>query len=178
MLPYRPVTPMSPLKLICGRKRLVSVILILFRAGARARVHLFQFVQRKGRLLGILPAKIIVKIRKIGFSFMKLGNYKPHLVSPIAQMHVPYRVMTHKSYDSLHALTYHCGAQMPDMQRFCHIRASVVDDNGLFLRGRLCPELYAFGHFKKIRRQKLRRHSHIYKTRCGGGDVSYALTVF
>ena len=104
MLPDGPAAPVSVLQEVGGMKRPLPVLFILFGPCAGRRIDLLQFSDGKGRLRGIVPLIILLKIRKVRLALLKLGDNKPHLIAPVAQMDVSQHLVPHPAGDPFHTL--------------------------------------------------------------------------
>lgn len=97
--------------------------------GACLGVDFLQLGDRKGRFFGILARIIGVKVAKLGALRLHLRNDQTHLQTPVAEMNVADDMVSEEAIDALDGLSDDGAAQVSDMQRLCHVRSAVVDDN-------------------------------------------------
>ena len=83
----------------------LSVILMLLRICARCGIDFLQLTDRKRRFLRVLSLKLLVKIRQLRFSLLKLCDDQSHLISPVAQMDIADHLVSFKPGDPLHAFS-------------------------------------------------------------------------
>ena len=165
MIPDRAVSPVSVLKEIGRMQCFFSVFFVLFRISACRRIDLFQLADRKRRFFRILSLKTFVKIRELRLTFLELRNDQTHLVSPVSEMYIPDHLISFETDDTFNTLTDDRRAQVPHMERLCHIRAAVVDHNSPGVLLILNPQLRLSCHLIQIRRRALGRKLQIDKSR-------------
>ena len=68
-----------------GFRVVLGILLALSRGKG---IDLLEIGDRKGRLLGILPGKAVIKVRKVRLPVFQLRDHKAHLQTPVAEVDV------------------------------------------------------------------------------------------
>ena len=110
-------------------KRLFSVIIMLLRICTCCRINLFQFTDRKWCFFRICSFKVLIKIWKFRFTLLQLCDDQTHLISPVSQMDISCYIISFKTDNTFNALSDDRRTKMSDMQRFCHVRSAVINNN-------------------------------------------------
>ena len=146
MVPDRPVSPVPVLQKIGGMQGFLPVRLVFFGLLAGSGVNLFQFSDGKWRFFRIFSLEILLEIRKLRLTFLQLCNDQSHLIAPVSQVDIPQNLMAHFSCDPFDTLPDNGRAEMPYMERLCHIGSAVIHQDHLRIFHRIKPQSGILSH--------------------------------
>ncbi len=133
LLPEGPQSALAVLQSVGVVHGLGVVGGVLLGPGAGEGIDLLQLAHGEGGLSRIFSRIGLVEIRKVRLPSLELRDHQAHLQAPVAQVDVADDPVAVPADDPLDGLADDGAAEVSDVERFGHIGAAVVQDDGLRL---------------------------------------------